>query len=154
MHRLNRTLFCREHFAHLGIQRRLFFVDNPWFSGNAYIGTYMIEELLGTKLRALYQRKKGRDLYDLWLALTLLEVEDDKVIDCFNRYLEHEGLAVSRAEFEDNLNNKLRNRSFWGDIQQLLPRGVSYNITEAAPLVSQRLITHLRGDAWKGSDNG
>lgn len=29
------------------------------------IGTYRIEELLATKLRALYDRMKGRDLYDL-----------------------------------------------------------------------------------------
>jgi len=30
----------------------------------------MLEELLGTKLRALYQRRKGRDLFDLAVALT------------------------------------------------------------------------------------
>jgi predicted nucleotidyltransferase component of viral defense system len=39
----------------------------------------MIEELLGAKLRALYQRKKGRDLYDLWLALTTLSVDDARI---------------------------------------------------------------------------
>ncbi|HEY8821668.1 MAG TPA: nucleotidyl transferase AbiEii/AbiGii toxin family protein, partial [Dermatophilaceae bacterium] len=27
-------------------------------------------ELVATKIRALYQRRKGRDLYDMWLALT------------------------------------------------------------------------------------
>lgn len=32
-------------------------------------------ELLGTKLRALYQRKKGRDLFDLWYALRHADVE-------------------------------------------------------------------------------
>ena len=152
--RLKVEINTREHFAHFGIQRRHFIVDSPWFSGDASIGVYAIEELLGTKLRALYQRKKGRDLYDLWFALTSLEMDDDKIIDCFHRYLEHEGLAVSRAEFEENLNDKLRNRSFLGDIQKLLPRGVSYDVAEAAPLVSQRLITHLRGDPWKGAESG
>ena len=31
----------------------------------AEIRTYNINELLGTKFRALYQRSKGRDLFDL-----------------------------------------------------------------------------------------
>ena len=36
-----------------------------WFTGAAKVLTYDLDELLGTKLRALYQRKKGRDLFDL-----------------------------------------------------------------------------------------
>ena len=51
----------------------------------------------------LYQRKKGRDFYDLWLALTSLEIDDRKVVKCFERYLDHDGLSISRAEFEKNL---------------------------------------------------
>lgn len=43
--------------------------------------TFQIEEILATKLRALYARRKGRDLYDLWLALTELALEDQVVID-------------------------------------------------------------------------
>ena len=143
----------REHFTVLGIRRRPFQIDSPWFSGHADIGVYGIEELLGTKLRALYQRKKGRDLYDLWLALTSLEVDNAKVVDCFGRYLEHDGLAVSRAEFEENLNGKIRNRSFLGDIEPLLPTGVSYDAAEAGALVGQRLIVKLHGDSWRGTDD-
>jgi len=150
--RIKVEINTREHFAVLGIQRRPFIVDNPWFSGHADIGIYRIEELLGTKLRALYQRKKGRDLYDLWLALTSLEVDDEKVVDSFRRYLEHDGLAVSRAEFEENLNGKLRNRSFLGDIPPLLPTGVSYDVAEAGHLVGRRLISRFRGDPRRGAD--
>ncbi|MBM4319451.1 MAG: nucleotidyl transferase AbiEii/AbiGii toxin family protein, partial [Deltaproteobacteria bacterium] len=40
-----------------------FRVENPWFSGAADVATYALDELLSTKLRALYQRKKGRDLF-------------------------------------------------------------------------------------------
>jgi len=32
--------------------------------------TFEPAELVATKLRALYQRRMGRDLFDLWLALT------------------------------------------------------------------------------------
>ena len=34
------------------------------------INGYDIHEMMGTKLRALFQRKRGRDLFDLYWALT------------------------------------------------------------------------------------
>ena len=49
----------------------LFKVESGWFTGVAQLTTYHLEELVGTKLRALYQRKKGRDLFDLYLALSM-----------------------------------------------------------------------------------
>ena len=62
-------------------------VDKRWFSGNCWIQTFHLEELFGTKLRALYQRKKGRDLYDLYKALTVTNVNIDKVIACYKKYI-------------------------------------------------------------------
>ncbi len=150
--RLKVEINTREHFTVLGIPRRPFQVDSPWFSGQAEIGIYEIEELLGTKMRALYQRKKGRDLYDLWLTLTSLEVDDAKVVDCFQSYLKHEGLSVSRAEFEENMDGKLQNRSFLEDIEPLLPTGVSYDVAQAGALVGQRLIVKLPGEPWRGAE--
>ena len=47
-------------------------MENSWFTGSAELTTYHFEELLGTKLRALYQRKKGRDLYDLYTTEPVL----------------------------------------------------------------------------------
>ena len=106
--RLKVEINTREHFTVSGIQRRRFSVENPWFSGAADICTHEVEELLGTKLRALYQRKKGRDLYDLWLAMTTLETDEQKIVHCFEQYLEHGGTPVSRAEFEMNLMGKMK----------------------------------------------
>ncbi|TIW52060.1 MAG: nucleotidyl transferase AbiEii/AbiGii toxin family protein, partial [Mesorhizobium sp.] len=50
-----------------------FGVENPWFNGEAAIPTFSREEMLATKLRALLQRNKGRDLFDLDHALTVFE---------------------------------------------------------------------------------
>jgi predicted nucleotidyltransferase component of viral defense system len=61
---------CREHFSEMGHKKFPFDVKSSWFSGNCMLTTYHLEELLGTKLRALYQRKKGRDLFDIQVALT------------------------------------------------------------------------------------
>lgn len=67
--RLKIEINTREHFTELGLESVPFEVDSPWFGGSAEVNTYALDELLGTKLRALYQRKKGRDLFDLWHAL-------------------------------------------------------------------------------------
>ncbi len=46
------------------------FCNFQWFEGRCEISTYEINEILGSKLwRYIYQRKKGRDLFDLAIAL-------------------------------------------------------------------------------------
>jgi len=148
--RLKVEVNTREHVAVLGSYRRRFVVENDWFSGAVDVNTYRLEELLATKLRALYQRKKGRDLYDLWFVLTTLDSDVPKVIECFDQYMDRGGTPVSRAEFEANLTAKLRSRQFLADMQPLLPVDVTYDVTSAAALVRKRLIRQLRGDPWRG----
>lgn len=149
--RLKIEINTREHFAVLGITARAFTVDNPWFSGTAELSIYHLEELLGTKLRALYQRKKGRDLYDLWLALDTGKTHAvDRIIECFHRYMAHDGGSVSRAEFEANLSAKLGSAVFLEDIRLLVPTEVDYDPVTAAQVVKNELIARLPGDSWKG----
>ena len=58
-------------------------VGNPWFSGKAAIPTFSREEMMATKLRALLQRDKGRDLYDLAHALEVFEgLDADRMSSC------------------------------------------------------------------------
>lgn len=152
--RLKVEINTREHFSILGIGRRTFAVKNPWFQGEADIPTYELEELLGTKMRALYQRKKGRDLFDLWLALGSTDSNLDRVIDCFRRYMESDGAPVSRAQFEANLSRKLDDRSFLEDTRFLIPTAVGFEPLVAARLVQAALIAGLPGEAWKGHGSG
>jgi hypothetical protein len=49
----------REHFSVYGLQNVPFGVSSRWFEGSCNIQTYALDELLGTKMRALYQRKQG-----------------------------------------------------------------------------------------------
>lgn len=53
--RLKIEINSREHFSVLGLQRRGLIVNSPWYSDTSDITVYGLEELLGTKLRALYQ---------------------------------------------------------------------------------------------------
>jgi predicted nucleotidyltransferase component of viral defense system len=141
--RVKLEINTREHFAALGLHRVAFEVDSPWFSGAAKIATYQVEELLGTKLRALYQRKKGRDLYDLGLALRALQIDDARVVACFERYMEHAGRFVSRAEFETNLRDKLEDPAFAGDVGPLLAPDSDHDAAAVAELLIRRLLSRL-----------
>lgn len=141
-----------ENFAFLGYRQKQFSVASPWFSHTAEVTTYTLEELLGTKLRALYQRKKGRDLFDLHICTEQFPaLQLDHVIDCFHHYLSKEGNRVSRAEFEANMHEKAMDPFFAEDIMLLLPASVdrSYDAARAHDLLKQRLLCRLSGDAWK-----
>jgi predicted nucleotidyltransferase component of viral defense system len=148
--RLKVEINTREHFTVLGIQSRPLTVTNPWFTAKAKIKTYQLDELMGTKLRALYQRRKGRDLFDLWLCLDRKLIDPKQVITCFLRYMDHEGHAISRAHFEQNLYGKQSDLAFMDDIAPLLNAAVRYKSADAMRLVRTMLIDHLPGDPWRG----
>ena len=101
--RLRIEINSREHFSELGLAQVPYAVESRWFTGEAEVTTFAIEELLGTKLRALYQRKKGRDLFDLSYALNHGPADEDALIRCFERYMREGSHTVSRAQFEENL---------------------------------------------------
>ena len=66
--RLKIEINCKEHFNVLDLVKIPFKGKNQWYNGSCEITTYQLEELIGTKLRALYQRRKGHDLFDLQKA--------------------------------------------------------------------------------------
>lgn len=152
--RLKIEINSREHFSVFGIERRDFTVDSRWFAGSASIPTYALDELLGTKLRALYQRRKGRDLFDLWLAQGRASVDPERVVACFSQYLGHAGLAVSRAEFEANLEAKTADPRFLNDIAPLLSPRCPWDPAAATRYVRDELLARLPGDPWRGGSGG
>ncbi|KAA6350917.1 hypothetical protein EZS27_001764 [termite gut metagenome] len=87
--RLKIEINTREHLNILGLKEIPYSVENPWFSGQCNVTSYEIEELLATKLKALYQRKKGRDLFDLYWAMIHLDIDTAKLIHCYNVRMQH-----------------------------------------------------------------
>jgi predicted nucleotidyltransferase component of viral defense system len=128
----------------LGLIKRDFSVENQWFSGSCKATTYHLEELLGTKIRALYQRRKGRDLFDLWKALTMQKVDTEKIIRCYREYI---GFVVdnppTQKEYLLNMEQKIEDEEFLGDTAMLLRSDEKYNPVEAWELVRNRLIEKL-----------
>jgi predicted nucleotidyltransferase component of viral defense system len=149
--RLKVEINSREHFAVHGLKQIPFGVSSRWFKGQCEIPTYELDELLGTKLRALYQRKKGRDLFDLAIALQQDGVDPGRIVTTFSTYMERGGHNVTRAMFEQNMHQKLTDAQFTADISPLLASGHSWDISSAADVVSTELIERLPGEPWRGA---
>jgi predicted nucleotidyltransferase component of viral defense system len=149
--RLKIEINTREHFSELGLEKIPVTVENPWFSGSAEVTSYPLVELLSTKLRALYQRKRGRDLFDLWLSLDQRESLDvDLLLQCFHRYMDEGGHRVSRAQFEKNLHHKAADPDFRADVPPLLRNDIIWDFDRAMAKVRDQIVTRLPGDAWAG----
>lgn len=149
--RVKLEINTREHFAVHGFATRMFEVENHWFSGSAEIATFTMPELLGTKLRALYQRKKGRDLFDLDLALEHPEFDADLLLEAFDKYMTFGGTPVTRAQFEANMGAKITDAPFVTDVPPLLRTGIVHEPAEAWSRVHGALVSRLPGDPWKGA---
>jgi predicted nucleotidyltransferase component of viral defense system len=143
----------REHFTTLGFIKKSFELSSRWFSQKVVVTTFHLEELLATKLRALYQRKKGRDLFDLILVLKKHpDFDIEKMLHSFAQYMAFDQTKVTRAEFELNLAAKLKDNAFTNDILPLLPptENRSYNPLDEFYSVQEKILNLLPGESWKG----
>ena len=144
----------REHDNLLGIRHYPFAVESDWYQGQTEIASFEPEELFGTKLRALLQRRKSRDLFDLSHGLERLALDLDKLVASFDHYLALEGQPITRAEAEQRMLEKLT-RSLTEDIAPLLPAGIRFDNTDALRAFERvwiDLVVRLRGDPWKSTD--
>jgi predicted nucleotidyltransferase component of viral defense system len=100
--------------------------------------------MIGTKIRALYQRKKGRDLYDLYKVITLSELNIDEVIICYKEYMNFVVDHVpSKKQFLQNMELKMNDSEFIGDTKVLLRPDEMYNPHEAWEIVKKTLIERI-----------
>lgn len=156
--RLKLEINTREREAYDPIQLCPFKVESPWFSGAADIPTFSIEEMLATKLRALLQRKRGRDLIDLSHALAIFDALDaQKIVDLFGCYLAAAEPAITRAQAEQRMFDKLDDRNFMADVRPLLAADERATFNDAAARASfitvfDRIICLIPGTAWARTD--
>lgn len=142
-----------EHFNVHDLINHEFKLESTWFAGQSQIRTYQLNELMGTKLKALYQRRKGRDLFDVWYVLKNNLVDCKSVLHAFKEYCDNEGISISRAEFEKNLYEKKRDENFQNDILNLIIDHKIWSPTEAFEITNEQLIKLLPGKPWKGLQN-
>ncbi len=133
----------REHFAILGYNNVTFNINTSWLSTKAIVTTYCIEELLATKLRALYQRKKGRDLFDLWYALENITFDIEKVITVWKKYMKFENNTVTKNDFIKNVEDKMASPLFVNDMNVLIIPTLKYDTNIAMKLVLEKIINKI-----------
>jgi len=141
----------REHGSLLGTKQYAFAMENSWHSARVSVESFQTEELFGTKLRALLQRRKNRDLFDLYYGFRYLEMNSVSVVEAFLHYLKMEGLAISRNEAERRMLEKLRG-SLVEDVEPLLPVGICFDESEAVrafEMVWRELISNIPGEPWR-----
>lgn len=135
---------CKEHFSVFPMVRAPFSVENDWFSGQCEVLTYELDELVGTKVRALYQRLKGRDLFDVYTALITGKLDLDRVMTAYDRYLRFVAShAPTYKEFVLNMDEKMQNPEFLGDTSALLRPGLTFNPQPAWNKVRDELVALL-----------
>jgi predicted nucleotidyltransferase component of viral defense system len=144
----------REHTSLYSLKKYPFGMESNWYKAETKIASFEPEELFGTKLRALLQRRKSRDLFDLNQGLTQLSMDSDKIIACFEHYLALQGMSINRASAEQRMLQKL-NKSLTEDISPLLPVGITFTEDEAINAFGKiwfELIARIKGEPWKLSE--
>ena len=132
----------KPHRAVVAMQFSFPFRDKPV---QTHIKGFDIHEMLGTKMRAMFQRKRGRDLFDLYWALTKspTPVEPAAIIESFQHYMKQEGTTAGRAEFVAILDAHLKDRGFCSDTEPLLRSGITYDPQLAGRHVKANLLSLL-----------
>ena len=136
---------CREHFTVLGYKQFPFEVKSSWFNGSCNLTTYRLEELLGTKLRALYQRRKGRDLYDMHKALVdVPDLNKEAILKCYHEYMQFSvGHPPTQKMYLLNMEAKMEDDEFTGDITGLIRPTENYDQQAAYELVRTELLEKI-----------
>ena len=116
-------------------------IDTEWYRSQSNVMAFQAEELIATKIRALYQRSKGRDLFDIWLSLVKLALDPLVIIDAFNTY-RPDGITANLAT--KNLAKKLKSRQFLEDLDGLaILHDIDYDPIQASEIVIEKLLRLL-----------
>ena len=123
----------------------------PGMAESLMLRSYDIDEMLGTKMRALLQRDQGRDLFDLWWAWTvsaqgnaLHQVDPNRVVAAFNDYMARENTVVRGREYRGKLAKKLARKKFRSDTDGMLRAGLPpYDVAAAATVVREVFLSRL-----------
>ena len=130
-----------ERTPALPLTTMLYAVDAECYSSQSNVKTFQTEELIATKIRALYQRSKGRDLFDIWLSNEMLALDPRVTIDAFETYRPDGMTAVLAIK---NLEKKLESRQFLDDLNGLaILHDVNYDPKQASEIVIEKLLRLL-----------
>jgi len=133
--RLKLEISFIERFAILGREERTL-LTSP-FDEPVPIKTYQLEELTSTKLRALYDRRKGRDIFDL-SRITDFDLDQAAVRKMVLYYFYRANKVFHYPTFVSNVERKIAERGFGDDIRGLIRRGSTLDW----PAACEQVLNH------------
>lgn len=139
MRKIKVEINCRERTPYFGNKEVPYEISNSFFSGKANISTFELEELLASKVRALYQRKKGRDLFDLWYALEHSKADPGRIFETLPHYLS----GVTQKMLIQNVEGKIQSQAFQQDILPLLRPSIAYSPNQAWAMVKELIERNM-----------
>jgi len=137
--RLKIEINTRETLPQENLQKIPYSVNSEYFKGEALINAFDREEMIGTKIRALYQRNKGRDLFDLFKLSEIDGIDWNKVTASFLKLK----IGASAKNISANLELKMQDSEFLEDINPLLPSNVKYDVQEAFDWFMNQIIPKI-----------
>ncbi|MDD5658174.1 MAG: nucleotidyl transferase AbiEii/AbiGii toxin family protein, partial [Elusimicrobia bacterium] len=121
-------LSTRESVPILGLIEKA--IPSPDAEPAIQVKTYRLDELIATKIRALYDRKKGRDVFDLDRALQM-EIDWAAVRKMAYYYFYRSGKVFNWSLLKANLEAKAADRRFSDDIAPFLRPDVEFDPARA-----------------------
>jgi predicted nucleotidyltransferase component of viral defense system len=120
-----------ERFAILGwVERPLLIPDQV----PALVRTYHLEELASTKLRALHDRRKGRDIYDLF-RIAESNLNQAAIRKMVLYYFYRAKKVFNYSTFVENVKRKIAERGFHDDVRGLIRQGSALDWSAACERV-------------------
>jgi len=126
--------------------------DNSGVLATCVVKSFDIDEMLGTKMRALLQREQGRDLFDLFWAWSLSKngktpyaVQPERVAHAFGHYMNAEGSRFTGDQFAQQLRLRVAKPKFREDVKSMLSSSFGeYDIDHACEEVCDVFLSILR----------
>ena len=94
---------------------RRFSVDSAWFHASVDVLSHTPEEMLASKVAALYGRRRHRDLFDLWAGIKSRLATEQSIAGCFSQYRPSKWTALLSA---NNLKAKLADVEYVDQLRQ------------------------------------
>ena len=137
-----------ERTPHFPVQRLPFAIAFRGAKLGTELVSYNINEMLATKMRALFQRRKGRDLFDLYWALSAQSAlpvsSPPKYSMPSTTTCRRKASSVAREKFIAHLRECLADRAgFCTDLVSFLRRDLTYDPDVAGAFVQQNLLALL-----------
>ena len=137
-----------------GTERPDFHVDSPWFQGGGPVPAFPPEEIIASKVIAVYQRKRPRDLFDMWAAIRSGLIETTDVATAYGTYRPLDPEHWTARQAARSLIERVTDHEYIADLTELaryapVEYDLADNISVAVELIDQSAEATQTERSWK-----